>query len=74
MIIMLTHCRVRQTYKKEMSGANSERKRREIGEVSFCNAKCYKTCTIVNKLTKQYLYYLNVFNNKKHGCVLTPVL
>ena len=69
-----THCRVCQTYKKEMSGANSEWKRRENGYVSFCKAKCYYSCTFVNKLTKQYLYYLNVFNNKKHGCVYTPVL
>ena len=69
MIYVLSLFRVCQTYKKEMSGANSEKKRREIGEVSKCKANCYFLCTNVNKLTKQHLHYLNVFNNKKHGYV-----
>lgn len=69
MIYVLSLYRVRQTYKKEMSGANSERKRSKFGEISFCKANCYYLCTNVNKATKQHLYYLNVFNNKKHGCV-----
>ena len=63
-----TLSRVSQTYKKEMSGANSDRKRSKYGEISFCKANCYFLCTNVNKLTKQHLYYLNAFNNKKHGC------
>jgi hypothetical protein len=52
MIYVLSHRRVCQTYKKELSGANSERKRSKFGEISFCKAKCHYTCTFVNKLTK----------------------
>ena len=62
------HYRICQTYKKELSGANSDRKRSKFGQVSFCKANCYYSRTFVNKATKQHLYYLNVFNNKKHGC------
>ena len=39
-----------------------------IGKVSNCKANCHKRYTNVNKATKQHLYYLNIINNKKHGC------